>query len=352
MGPATEFSAGAGSELRRVGTFWPMPPLSRRVVDVASLLLSLNLERFSGVFKAAELTLPTLCETLHAGGRSAVDSVLKEAGFKAVGPRVRVENTLQDPHVCPKPGSSAELPTATLVEASPPPPPPPPPPKETEVERRSTELKALLDRLSLQRFANKLVNSALDVPTLCETLQTGGRSAVDDVLIEAGMATMGPRIRLANALFELPGYSCRPTGERGGPGGGARPLTRPRPGAPLPCLQPPCPLPELPLSELPQPAEAAEAGGAPMSRPSSRPDAAHEGRSVESTLQSQSPPMEEFKAKFDEAGVDLAEVCAIWRKGGKWALMEKFSAMAITITRQHPRPRYKLAIGFTQACSS
>ena len=62
--------------------------------------------------------------------------------------------------------------------------------------------------------------------------------------------------------------------------------------------------------------------------------------------------MKAYKAKFDEAGVDLAEVCAIWRKGGKWALMEKFSAMGITITRQHPRPRYKLAIGFTQACSS
>ena len=30
----------------------------------------------------------------------------------------------------------------------------------------------------------------------------------------------------------------------------------------------------------------------------------------------------------------------------------KLAAMGITITRQHPRPRYKLAIGFTQACSS
>ena len=72
------------------------------VMDMATLLSGLSLGRFLPPLEQAELTLPTLCETLGAAGRTGVDDVLKEAGIKAVGPRVRIENNLQDPQVCPK----------------------------------------------------------------------------------------------------------------------------------------------------------------------------------------------------------------------------------------------------------
>ena len=212
------------------------------VTNMATLLSGLSLGRYLPPLEQAELTLPTLCETLGAAGRTGVDDVLKEAGIKAVGPRVRIENNLQDPQVCPKhaskpsgaagvTGLAATAPALTISSPPPPSPPPPPPPSPpppsplTEKERRAREVAAVLESIGLERFSAKLTAADLNVPTLCDTLQSGGRPALDDVLKEVGMNEMGPRIRLANALFELPGYTCRPSGEAAEAGAPSASLT-------------------------------------------------------------------------------------------------------------------------------
>ena len=66
------------------------------------------------------------------------------------------------------------------------------------------DVTALLLSLSLDKWVESMTQAELTLPTLCETLATAGRTGVADVLKEAGMNAMGPRIRLANTLFELP----------------------------------------------------------------------------------------------------------------------------------------------------
>ena len=196
-----------------------------------------------------------------------------------------------------------------------------------------------MEQLGLERFSARVVAADLNVPTLCDTLQTGGRRALDDVLKEAGVVAMGPRIRIANALFELPGYSCKPSGDVAEPGASGAASA----AAPAIATTPV----EAPTTT--EPTRAAAPASAAIGH-AARPDPAHLGKSIEMVLADHSPSMLEYKNKFDEAKVDLQMMCEIRDQGGKWAIMDKLSAIGIDVRPGHPRPRYKLAVDLDRTC--
>lgn len=331
------------------------------VKDMASLLSVLSLSRYLPPLEKHQVDLMTLCETLGAAGRPGVDDVLKEAGITAVGPRVRIQNNLADPQVCPKRVSKAEgagagLAAATPLAGSSLPPPPPPPPLPSpppppsplsEKEKRAHEVAALLDSIGLERFSVKLTAADLNVPTLCDTLQTGGRPALDDVLKEAGINAMGPRIRLANALFELPGYTCRPSGEAAEAGAPSASRTAaPAVATVSTTTGSAAANPSAVSAGLPAVPTAASA----VVSYSGKPDPMHEGKSMDTVLAAHRPSMLEYRDKFDAAKVDFAAMCEVGATGGKWAIMDKLTSIGIDVRPGHPRPRYKLAVDLTNAC--
>ena len=155
------------------------------VKDVTALLLSLSLDKWVESMTQAELTLPTLCETLATAGRTGVADVLREAGIKAVGPRVRIQNALEKPTTCPKSAAGAPAAAAAAVTVaapapvvvssppppppspapSPPPPPPPSPPPPSPLSaaaKQALELRAVLDGIGLDRFAEELSGADLN----------------------------------------------------------------------------------------------------------------------------------------------------------------------------------------------
>ena len=59
---------------------------------------------------------------------------------------------------------------------------------------------ALLDAVKLPQYKEAFEREAMDPATLSEVMQTQGRAALEEVLKEMGITSMGHRMRVVNAV--------------------------------------------------------------------------------------------------------------------------------------------------------
>lgn len=62
------------------------------------------------------------------------------------------------------------------------------------------DLPSLLDSLGLDEFAPRFAEEGVDLPMLEDALKLQGKAALDDILKEVGMGSVGKRTKVANAI--------------------------------------------------------------------------------------------------------------------------------------------------------